>query len=423
MHSAHAPHTLPAESHTNSSGVYHACLPTLALLLRAGLSFPQTLTTAYTVLQGGPQAEAAAAALQAACSLAPMQPTVESTFGLPLMEVRRLGGFTLRLSMVQDCPADTHASTTLHASTASTQLPTAHSTFDASLAGSMRQQSVVHRYIDQHASSFAHRRQHRPSSCSTPSALTDSRCTTPAKSPLSTASAGFAAWEQHARPAHGPSIHRQLSSVLGRRPTRRSSGAGGRTPRSSQRATPPPLSPHSVTEEHDARVLVAPGGQHTAQQQEASRGADAPRTSDQTGMTHDAVYLEQQLREQRLTCTSILHEADGMQDDRDAFSTGSMSPSPFVKEQLSSHYDNADQGKLGTAWDDSSGASEAGVCQPVTASMPYAGALHPACVPRVYPEVPHGVICESGPDKTPNSLVEPAIRRSSFTASAVTDCS
>lgn len=63
-------------------------------------------------------------------------------------------------------------------------------------------------------------------------------------------------------------------------------------------------------------------------------------------MTHDAVDLEQQLREQRLTCTSILHQADALPDDRDAFSTGSMSPSPFVKEQLSSHYDDADQGNL-----------------------------------------------------------------------------
>jgi hypothetical protein len=89
-------------------------------------------------------------------------------------------------------------------------------------------------------------------------------------------------------------------------------------------------------------------------------------------MTHDAVDLEHQLREQRLTCTSILHQADGFPDDRDAFSTGSMSPSPFVKEQLSSHYDDAEQG-----WFDRGGGIGAMLVHHVYHSAVQGNKLHP----------------------------------------------
>lgn len=52
----------------------------------AGLTFQQTITTAYTALEGGLKGHEAAASLAAAGTLAPMQPGMDSTYGLPILQ-------------------------------------------------------------------------------------------------------------------------------------------------------------------------------------------------------------------------------------------------------------------------------------------------------------------------------------------------
>lgn len=131
------------------------CSPLLLPLALAGLSFEQTLNTAYTAMEGGPQGEAAAAALQAACSLAPLQPTGASTFGLPLLEIRReptQSGFSLRLSAAQNSFVVNSPSVLLP--TAGSHLPTVHSGLNADMRG----QSILRQYMAEHAGTFTDRR-------------------------------------------------------------------------------------------------------------------------------------------------------------------------------------------------------------------------------------------------------------------------
>lgn len=85
-------------------------------------------------MDGGPQAEHAAAALQAACTLAPMMPGMDSTFGAPVFEVRpeqTEAGLSLRFSLAQ-------ASTT----PAEQRLPVTQSRFNP-----QHRQSLVRRYV------------------------------------------------------------------------------------------------------------------------------------------------------------------------------------------------------------------------------------------------------------------------------------
>lgn len=50
-----------------------------------GLTFQQTMSTAYTTLEGGAKGDEAAASLAAAGTLAPMLPGMDSTYGLPFL--------------------------------------------------------------------------------------------------------------------------------------------------------------------------------------------------------------------------------------------------------------------------------------------------------------------------------------------------
>lgn len=287
-------------------------------------------------MEGGPQGEAAAAALQAACSLAPMQPAMDSTFGLPIMEIRRDSGTTLRLSKVQNSLARNCDSVLPAASTL--QLHSAHSKFNPNM-----RQSLVRQYMAQHAGTERHNR--RSSNCASPSGLTGtSRCTTPGTlSPHSTAAG---ATGEHAKLAHAPSMRRQLSSVFGRRASRRST-AGGKSPPGSQRASPPPASPHSVqASTADAAVLVT--GQHKAHG-DASKAAVV-----EDGRENDIEQQKHKQQGHQLACASIKHAqtmelqqtssvTDAGEGD-DVFSDGSLSPSPFHSQQMSTHFDDLDQG-------------------------------------------------------------------------------
>lgn len=373
LHGPSPPTCCSLRSHSGCAGASPSALPCPATC--TGLTFQQTLNTAYTVVQGGPQGEAAAAALQAACSLAPMQPTIGSTFGLPLMEIRRLGGFSMKLSRVDSIAGGGGGGRTgsvLLPPAASSRLPTAHGKLDADM-----RHSLIHGYIEQqHAGTFKeHNRQHRrrSSSCSSPSDCLSgsSRCTTPVKPPLGTtahatvhaaAEATAPAGEQHTGGLmRAPSMRRQLSSVLGRRSSRRRTSETGswRTPRESQRATPPPLSPLSIKEDEvstDATRpvvvdhLAATGGQHTAQHEQASRAADAAQASLHGLGLPSALDIEQQQQQQQhLTCVSLRHvqtskHHQGGSGDR--FSQGSLSPSPLHSQHLSAYFDDLDEGEL-----------------------------------------------------------------------------
>jgi len=101
------------------------------------------------MMDGGPQAEQAAAALQAACTLAPMMPSMDSTFGAPVFLVFEIrpepteAGLSLRFSLAQ-------ASTT----PSDPRLPVTQSRFNPQL-----RQSLVRRYVVDHASPFSANRE------------------------------------------------------------------------------------------------------------------------------------------------------------------------------------------------------------------------------------------------------------------------